>query len=351
MKGWVEVDGSIGEGGGQILRTALTLSILLNKPFHMYNIRSKRRKSGLRPQHLNAVRLASKISRAQVEGGDIDSEELTFKPTGIYPGNYDIDIPTAGAATLIFQTVVLPLSFAERGSRVSIGGGTHVPWSPSFEYLVYQWQPFMERIGYRLSLQLDRAGFYPRGGGRITAMIKPCKELKPLQLLDRGPILQVRGVSAVANLPRSIAERQRQRVIAKIGGKYPLNDIRLVTLPSVGKGTTLLLNAQYKQGSACYFSLGEKGKPAEVVADEAVESLVTFHKTNGVIDQYLADQLVLPLLFAKGKSEFMTSNVTNHLITNVEIIRRFTGVDIWVEGDMGESGRVIINSGENLILH
>jgi RNA 3'-terminal phosphate cyclase (ATP) len=339
----IRIDGSLGEGGGQILRTALSLSLITGKEFLIEDIRARRSKPGLRPQHLKSVEAAKLIGKADVEGDSLGSLSLKFSPKGIFPGRFKFDIATAGSTSLVFQTIYLPLSFASVSSSISITGGTHVPWSPSFEYLNAHWINFLTQMGFKIDLKLDQAGFYPEGHGRIQAIVKPVNTISPLNLTDRGQLIQIRGISAVANLDRRIAERQRNRVIKRLGEHYFLNDIRITQLPSKFKGTFLLLIAEFENTQACYFSLGKLGKPAEQVADEVVDNIESFLSSQATVDQFLADQLILPLSFARGVSQFLTPVITNHIITNVSIIATFLPVKINIEGNTGVPGLVVVN--------
>jgi RNA 3'-terminal phosphate cyclase (ATP) len=338
----VEIDGSQGEGGGQVLRSALALSLLTGQALSIINIRAHRSSPGLRPQHLEAVKAAAEVGKAAVEGASIGSSALVFQPKAIRSGRFHFDIGTAGSTSLVFQTVLLPLSRATAASTVSIAGGTHVPRSPSFEYLEQHWLPYLRRIGFEARMELARAGFFPQGGGRIQATIRPAAEISPLRLTERGPLQQIRGLSAVANLDRKIAERQRNQVLRRLGDRYPLNDLRIGQFPSPTKGTTLMLLAEFERSQACFFALGELGKPAERVADEAVEALETFLESDGAIDPYLADQLLLPLSIASGVSQLRPSRVTNHLLTNASVIRAFLPVQLTIAGEPGQPGLVTI---------
>jgi RNA 3'-phosphate cyclase len=338
----IHIDGSQGEGGGQVLRSSLSLSLMTQKELEITNIRAGRAKPGLRAQHLKAVEAATLIGRAQVSGADLGSTALAFHPTRIEPGRYHFDIGTAGATMLVLQTIFLPLAMAGTKSTVTITGGTHVKWSPSYHYLELQWLPFMRRIGCQADLNMEWAGYYPEGGGRITATISACEKTSHLELTERGNLKQIRGLSAISNLPRHIAKRQREQVLRRIGDRYYLSDIRLVELASRFKGTMLLLLAEFEHSQACYFSLGELGKPAERVADEAIDELEEFLSTDGAIDQYLADQMLLPLSFASGPSRLRTSKITRHLLTNAEVLRSFLPVQIDIEGDFGKPGLICI---------
>ena len=339
----IHIDGSQGEGGGQILRTSLALSLLTNQPFEMVNVRAGRQQPGLRPQHLASVKAAASISKADVEGATPGSTRLVFRPGEVHAGRYEFNIATAGSTCLVLQTIYLPLSKAASGSNITITGGTHAPKSPSFEYLDQHWLKTLRLLGFDIHLDLIEAGFYPQGGGKIQARIRPTPQTLELNLSQRGQLQQIRGVSAVANLDRRIAERQRNQVIHRLGDSYRLNDIRISELPSRFKGTFLLLLADFEHSQACFFSLGALGKPAERVADEAVDALVEFLATDGAIDAYLADQLLLPLAYASSSSQLRTSRVSNHLLTNASVINTFHPNCIQIRGSYGEPGDIIIH--------
>jgi RNA 3'-terminal phosphate cyclase (ATP) len=336
----IEINGSLGEGGGQVLRSSLTLSVMTGQEMHIVDVRARRRKPGLRPQHLTALQAAGEICNARIEGGKIDSQEITFFPDKIKAGKYRFDIRTAGSTSLVLQTVLLPLSKAGGSSTITISGGTHVPWSPCFHYLDLNYLPFLWKMGLDVHLRMERAGFYPRGGGQIRATIGFSDHLTPLQLKQRGRLLEIRGISAVANLARNIATRQRRQVLGRLGRRYPLNDIRIANIPASSPGSLILLLAEFEHSQVCYFALGEKGKSADKVADGAIREFEAFAATDGAIDQYLADQLVLPMAFADGPSEFHTSQVTMHLVTNAEVIQAFLPVEIKIQGKIGDPGIV-----------
>jgi RNA 3'-terminal phosphate cyclase (ATP) len=206
-----------------------------------------------------------------------------------------------------------------------------------------QWLPYMQLLGFDARISLDRAGFYPRGGGQFQGLIKPVATIKPLKIYERGALKQIRGLSGVANLDRRIAERQRNQVLRRLGDKYKLNDIRIKQLPSNFKGTILLLLAEFEHSQSCYFSLGKPGKPAERVADDTINAFEAFMGTSGDIDEYLADQLLLPLAFASGISRFYSSKITNHLTTNAEVIKKFINVQINIDGKIDQPGQVTIH--------
>jgi RNA 3'-terminal phosphate cyclase (ATP) len=340
----IAIDGSLGEGGGQVLRTALTLSVITGTPVRVTNIRAGRPKSGLRAQHLKAVEAAQAVSNAQVQGASMGSTLLEFQPGSIQPGRFRFDIGTAGSTSLVLQTVFLPLSQTAGPSTITITGGTHVPWSPCFHYLDLHWLSYMHQIGFSAQLTLELAGFFPAGRGSIQANITPAEKIRPLSLMERGVLRRISGLSGVANLSPKIAIRQRDQAYQRLKD-LPSAQIDTIALPARVKGTFLLLLAEFEHTQFCTFALGKRGKPAEQVADEAVDALDAFLASDGAVDHYLADQLLLPLAIADGVSQIRTAKVSGHLTTNAEVIRRFLPVHIEFEGQMGAAGLVHITPG------
>jgi RNA 3'-terminal phosphate cyclase (ATP) len=341
----LNIDGSIGEGGGQVLRTSLAVAAIAGKPFRITNIRRRRSKPGLMPQHLNAVEAATAVGMARVSGARLGSQELVFEPTGIGAGGFHFDIGTAGSTSLVLQTVVYPLSFGNADSSLTLVGGTHVPGSPCFHYLKLHWLHYMEKVGLNVELQLELAGFYPQGGGRIRAAVRPVTKLLPLHLAKRGSLKRIRGISAVANLSPEIAVRQKREALRKLGELASTAEFELLSVSAPSPGTFVLLLAEFENSQSCFGALGARGKPAERVADEAVNQLHDFLSTDGSIDYHLADQLVLPLALACGDSEVRTSRVTEHLITNAEVVKMFLPVSIEIDAPIGQPGSVRISGG------
>lgn len=339
----IQLDGSLGEGGGQILRTALALSAVTSRPFELANIRSRRPKPGLRPQHLEAVKACARICGARIAGAAENSTSLRFEPGPTQPGRYRFEIQTAGAACLLLQSVYLPLAFAGAESRVEIRGGTHVPWSPCYHFLERQWAPWLARIGIEVRLKLKRAGFYPQGGGEMQAAIEPVAGLRALRCTDPGALRDLGILSAACNLPEHIAERQRKRALERLEEFGLQPRVEMPSVPAQGKGSFVVLTAEREQGAGCYAALGAIGKPAEKVADEAARALAAFVAAGAVMDEYLADQILLPLSLVPAESEYTTCCVTDHLTTNAEVIRRFVPAAIRIEGDAGKPGRVIVS--------
>jgi RNA 3'-phosphate cyclase len=339
----ISIDGARGEGGGQILRTALAMSAITGQALHIHNIRGRRPKPGLMAQHLQAVEATAAVTRARVQGAKLGALDLTFEPSLLAGGNYRFDVGTAGAVILVAQAVVIPLSFAATVSRVTISGGTHVPWSPSFHYFAWHWLRLLERSGFRISAALERIGFYPRGGGRVSVDIEPTASLSPLSLTARGALRRIRGISLVASLDLSIAERQRQQALRRLGGLCDDIDIELQQFASYSPGTALLLLAEFEHSQCCCVALGARGKRAEHVADEVVEALDVFLESGAAIDEHAADQLIVPLSLVSGTSELHTSRITQHLLTNVDVVRLFLPVHIDVRGAVGSPGQVRIH--------
>ncbi len=342
----IEIDGSFGEGGGQILRTSLGLSCLLRKPFRIFNIRRRRKKPGLMPQHLTAVRIMQLISSARVKGDEIGSTELYFEPQDIKPGEIFYDIGTAGSTMLVLQTVLPCLAFSRDKSLVILKGGTHVPMSPCYHYVERIFCKFLKRIGINLNLSIEQYGFYPRGGGCIRAEIEPAKEIRPLRILEPGRPVRIEGISGVANLPLSIAERQREAFLKKISHLSVNAEIKCLSLKSPGQGTFIFIEAMHEDSIAGFSSLGEKGKRAEKVGEEVGERLLRHLSTSKALDPNMADQIVLYLSLTEQISEFSTSEITGHLITNLWVLKKFLGIEYSINGKEGKSGAVRIRGKE-----
>jgi RNA 3'-terminal phosphate cyclase (ATP) len=340
--GLIEIDGSYGEGGGQILRTALALSAILRKPFTIFHIRSKRKNPGLQAQHLEAVKALARITEAQTEGVELGSQKITFIPEKILPGDYQFEVKTAGSVTLLLQAIFLPLCFSKGISSVTLIGGTHVRWSPSFHYFSEVLLPNLKRIGVSAGAAIERWGFYPKGGGRIRLKITPVQELKPISLVDRGSLKKIRGLSAISNLPRHVADRQKEQALKRIHGELQIEgEIAILNnVHSNGPGSFLFLLAEYEKVFAGFSSLGVRGKPAEKVADEAVDSLADYLQSEGCIDPYLADQLVPFMALAEGNSSFTTIRITGHLLANLWVIQHFLDVTVSRKGETGACGGV-----------
>lgn len=342
----VDIDGSYGEGGGQVLRTALSLSCITGKPFRIRNIRKGRQKPGLMPQHLVSVHAAQRIASAEVEGDSKGSQELSFVPRHVTAGDFNFDIGTAGSVSLVLQTIIPPLLLAGNRSTVTLRGGTHVPFSPCFNYLSEVFAPMLARLGGTIRLSIGSHGFYPKGGGEVRCVIEPTNGFRGLRLTERGPPSAIIGCSAVARLPLEIAERQRQAALETLNRqlieRVPAN-IDLLEAQSYGPGTFIFLRAEYGELRTGFTALGARGKPAETVGHEAAAELVTHHTTGFPVDPHLADQLVLYLAMADGESKFATSRISLHLLTNLWVAAKFLAFGHEVDGELDNPGVIRIS--------
>lgn len=318
------IDGAFGEGGGQILRTSLSLSLLLGIPFRMVNIRAGRKKPGLMAQHLACVKAACAIG-GDAEGAHLCSQRISFCPRAVQAGEYRFDIGTAGSTSLLLQTILLPLAWARRPSIVLATGGTHVPFSPIHDYLEHVYLPMIGAMGIHAHASLTRFGFFPKGGGFVQLEIRPLiKNVAALSLSHPGELQSIRLVSVAANLPREIAWRQASRAKALL---QPLKaNAHVQRVNAASPGTYLFLLAGYEHGLAGFSCLGARGKPAETVAEETVDAFLKHHRSQAALDEHLADQLILPMALANGESKFVVSHLTSHLQTNIEVVRIFTGI-------------------------
>jgi len=331
------LDGSYGEGGGQIVRTALTLSCITQTPFEIHDIRAGRRQGGLRPQHLMCVKAAAALCSAQVDGDYVGSEALTFIPAHpAQPGRYSWDIKTAGSVTLLLQTVLLPLALAPGASEVHVLGGTHVPFSPSGHYLRDVYAPMLIQSGAEMAITLHQPGWYPRGGGEISATIEGWAQLQGQDLLERGELERIFGVGLVTKLPVHIPQRMSQHASKLLEALEVPLDIRAERdSSSRSPGAGVFLTAEYGNGRAGFAVLGEQGLPSELVAEEATLALQVFHAGIASVDEHLADQLLLPLALAHGESRYITPQITDHLQTNAWVVRQFLERDIQLDTALG----------------
>jgi RNA 3'-terminal phosphate cyclase (ATP) len=340
----VTLDGSSGEGGGQILRTALTLSLLTGRPFRIVKIRANRDKPGLRPQHLKAVEAAAMLGNAEVVGGSAGSRDLTFRPGSLEPRDLRVDIGTAGATSLVLQTLHLPLALRSTGPvRLTLTGGTYNESAPSFPFLEATWRAHMAALGMSVALAMPRAGFYPEGGGTLEAWIEPAT-LRPMVLEKRGELVRIRGMAETIKLP-GVGRRMADRAIERLATKGYTAKIEACQIPGIGPGASITLVAEFANTPhAAFVELGKRGKPAELVADEAVDQLLDHLEAGeAAVDLHSADQILLPLTFAEGRSIFTVTEVTEHLRTNVESIGAFLDRPIRIElADDRPGGRVVV---------
>jgi RNA 3'-terminal phosphate cyclase (ATP) len=321
----ITLDGSQGEGGGQIVRTAVTLSATTGKPVMIENIRAGRKPRGLRPQHVTAIRAAADICNAATDGVNIDSGTITFEPGGpVQAGEYEWAVGTAGAATLVMQTVMLPLALARGESRVRIHGGTHVPFSPSGHYLRDVYVPMLLRLGVNVEVYMDSYGWMPEGGGTITAYIHGGARLEGGDMRDRGRLERIFGMAVGCNLPSHIPQRIANRAINLLANVEDVPvDIRPLRTRSISTGAGIFLAVELTNGRGGYGVLGRKGMPSETVAEQAVTDLLHFLDSQAAVDFHLADQLVIPLALAEGESALSVEQFTAHLSTNAAVVQAF----------------------------
>jgi RNA 3'-phosphate cyclase len=333
----LSVDGSYGEGGGQILRTALALAALTGVPVRIEHIRARRSKPGLRPQHLTAVQALARVSQAEISGVSLGSQDLTFRPRTPQGGHYLFDVAektgSAGAVTLVAQALLPPLIKAGARATIILKGGTHVPWSPPAHYLSHVFLPALAAMGAEVNMTLERWGWYPRGGGEIRLTIRDARPLTGVQWLTPAASPAFRAISAAANLPEHVARRQAARLASRLDATVPVEII-----PAGGQDPGSLVFIWGPQ--AGFTALGARGKPAEQVADDAVEAYQAFRARGVACDRHLADQILIYLALAKGPSRFTTEAVTSHLLTNVWVIEQFLGPTFEIKGALGERGEI-----------
>ncbi len=341
------IDGSFGEGGGQILRTSLSLSIITKMPFILKNIRAGRPKPGLAAQHLVALEAAAEISQAQVKEGYVGSTKIEFSPQTCREGSYKFVVPTAGCMPLVLQTVMPPLALTPKKSNISLHGGTHVSWSPCYDYLADVWGNTLEKIGFPLDFKIERAGYYPRGGGAFQVSISPMEEKNFENLFTASSSPKSISVYCIlSDLPEHIVEREKETIekfFRKKKVPFPL-DFQTKFYPSNGRGNALFLKLD--QGNICagFSSLGEKRKSAEKVAQELCRKFFRFYSQEALVEEHLADQIMLPLVLRKKNCSYEVATVTQHLLTNAHTISLFLGDCVAIEGEEGKPGKVVIKT-------
>ena len=340
------IDGSEGEGGGQILRTSLALSLVTGQPFRMERIRAKRQKPGLLRQHLTAVEAAKTVGCAEVVGAEMTSQTLEFSPGPVTPGNHRFAVGTAGSATLVLQTVLPALLTTSGRSTLTLEGGTHNPLAPPFDFLARSFMPLIHRMGPSVELQLRSPGFYPAGGGRFHARIEPVKRLSPLTLEERGAIQSRRAKVWLSKLSPEIADRELSIVREELRWRTEECSVETVPHPR-GPGNAVVLEIQTEQVIAIFTGFGERGRPAEEVAKEAVDAAKVWLDAGVPVDEYLADQLLLPIAFA-GSGSFRTTKPSPHTTTNAGMIQRFLPVTIAFEPENETVGRIVIEKGKHV---
>ncbi|HVF57056.1 MAG TPA: RNA 3'-terminal phosphate cyclase [Pyrinomonadaceae bacterium] len=322
----LSIDGSFGEGGGQIIRTSLALSLVTGRAFRAYNVHARRQKPGLQRQHLTAVLAAGEIGRAKIDGAGVGSKEFTFTPGAVTPGEYVFPIGTAGSTTLVLQAVLPPLMIASAPSLLTFEGGTHNVHAPPFEFIQKTFLPLVGRMGPRVHMELRRYGFYPPGGGRFNVYVEPSAKLKPLELLERGAILAERARALVVNLPEQVARRELKVVATRLGWMPDQMHLESST-NAVSGGNVLTIEIESEHLTEVFTGVGERGVRAETIAARAVEEAESYLSTGAPVGEHLADQLLIPLALAGGGA-YTTGPLSLHTTTNIEIIKKFLPVEI-----------------------
>jgi RNA 3'-terminal phosphate cyclase (ATP) len=325
----IRIDGGSGEGGGQMLRTALSLALVTGQPFRIESIRARRERPGLLRQHLTAVLAAAEVGNAKTDGATLGSKTLEFVPGKIRPGDYRFAVGTAGSSTLVFQTILPALMTASGPSRLTLEGGTHNTQAPPFDFLQKTFLPLLSQMGPKVSVHLERYGFYPAGGGRFFAGIEPCEKLSPLVLTERGAMTERRVIAIVANLGRNIAQRELDTVSHLLNGSADVLEI-IETRESSGPGNVVMIEAGSDAVTEVFTGFGRLGASAEKVASEAAGAALSYLASRAVADEHLADQLLLPFALA-GAGAFTATRVSLHAKTNIEIISLFLPVHFATE--------------------
>ena len=335
----IMINGLLGEGGGQILRSSLTLAMVTGKAFTIENIRAGRARPGMMRQHLTAVKAAAAISGARLQHAEIGSTRLVFEPGNVQPGEYTFNIGSAGSTLLVLQTILLPLALADAPSQVVLQGGTHNMAAPPFEFLDHAFWPLLRRMGFDLSLRLIRPGFFPAGGGEIMAGIRPCNRLQPLHLQTRGALRTQSIKAIVANLPFAIAKREVVHAGTMLGWPEEVWHPRKIN-EAPGPGNVVAIHLDYEAVNEVFTAFGRQGVSAEAVAREAAREAQTYLGGDHPVGPHLADQLLLPMVLGAG-GRFVTGPLTDHTKTNIQVIRQFLDASIRVENQAG--GNVVLD--------
>jgi RNA 3'-terminal phosphate cyclase (ATP) len=329
----IEIDGSMGEGGGQILRSALSIAAILRRPVRIYNIRAKRRNPGLRPQHLTAVKALAEITDAWVKGAFVGSRDLTFEPRTIKGGKYRFDVGTAGSISLVLQALLPVLAFAPSKVEVEVRGGTDVPMAPTIDYFRHVFLWHLQRIGYDVRLSLLRRGHYPRGGGVVRVLVEdPPRAFRGGAMVERGELVKVNVYSHAVRLPRHVAERQAVSASKLIERELKVKINSFLEWyepgkdPHLGPGSGVLVEAVFEKSKLGGDSLGARGKRAEVVGEEAARVLLEDMRTGAFLDRHMSDMILVYLAFADSSSEFTGAKLTMHAFTMLKLL------EIMVEG-------------------
>ena len=334
----ITIDGSKGEGGGQVLRYAAGLSLITGEPFTIENIRGGRKKPGMMRQHVTALEAACAIGGAEASGLAVGSDTLTFRPGSVTPGEYHFAVGTAGSTGMVLQAILAPLMLADGPSKVVIEGGTHASFAPPFEFTAKTLLPLLSQMGPKVSATLERHGFYPRGGGRVVIEIEP-RGLTPLELIDRGSLETTTAKAVVAGIAFDVADREL-KAARKVLSEWSDESFGPVQLPAEhGPGNALLLTAQFEGVTEVVSGIGQMGVSAERVGKTAAKRMAGYLASGAFAGPYLQDQLLLPFALARGGA-FTTVKISEHSRTAMELIERFTGTRFEVREEPGKGWRI-----------
>ena len=325
MPATIQIDGSQGEGGGQILRTALALSMITGQAFELINIRAGRKKPGLMRQHLVCVQASQHISQAYVEGAELHSQRLYFSPQHVQSGKYQFQIGSAGSTTLVLQTLLPALLLQNEASELAISGGTHNPLAPTADFIEHCFLPALEKLGIEVEFKLNKAGFFPIGAGEIQIKIQPWQHRNKLNLLDRGTLQSTEAFAAVLNLSEEAQIAQRE--LATLNKRLKLDTQQQFHLNGISQGNTAYVKVEHQHLVQLFTALGEMRKSAEQIANYLAEQVKQYMESNAAVDEYLADQLLLPLALGQG-GEFTAQCISEHTRTQAVMIEKFIDCEI-----------------------
>ena len=343
-KQFIQIDGSQGEGGGQILRSSLSLSMCLNQPIRIKNIRAGRKKTGLLRQHLTCVRAAKEICGAKVSGDELGSGEIEFIPNKIKSGSYRFSIGTAGSTSLVFQTILPALLKADVESTVKFEGGTHNMQAPSYEFISRCFLIALQKMNIQIDCELQRYGFYPNGGGQWISKIQPSKDIRRLKLLDRGDLVARSATTFISKIPLHVSERELRKVAQKL--KWNSSELIENEVDSFGPGNLVSLKLAFENTTELFEQVAQRGLSAERVAGKAINQLKRYQNSEAVVGEYLADQLLLPMSLNAGGS-FLTHKMSEHVRTNINVINQFLDGAITVTQIDDDTVKIVVREFES----
>lgn len=320
----IEVDGAHGEGGGQILRTAVSLSAVLCEPVHVKGIRAGRPNPGLAAQHVTGIEAVAGLCDAEVDGLQVGSTDITFRPGTLIGGEFAFNVGTAGSISLILQACILPAALSKAPVTLTLRGGTDTRWSPPIDYTRLVHLPLARRMGVAFDIEVIRRGFYPEGGGETVARAGPCAAISGIDLSQRGDYLRVSGVSHAQNLPEHVASRMKHAALKDLVGHKNVKvdtDLR----SGVSTGAVIVLAAEYERTVLGSSALGQRGVRAETLGETCASGLEETMRSGATVDEHMVDQMVPYMALAKGDSVLLAEELTGHAETNIWVVEKFIG--------------------------